>query len=128
MAAFAVTTVCFSCSKDDGGHGDYAQLIVGSWNLDTRYDSVDQIHEHEGAIYTFLSDGSGYSTFTDEGHEGDVKSWRWTISGSTLTLSVGSEQLSVQIQKLTENELIFVERYTENGISGEYTMYCSRIR
>lgn len=120
LFAFAAVLCCglTACSSDDdGGSGNYEELIVGSWKIVKEYEGgewdiydPDEIED----IYFFGPNGTGYNEGW-ETFDGNLYDWEdeftYELSGNRLTISYESysETDSWVIEKLTDTELVVQE-------------------
>lgn len=133
MAAFAVVTVCSSCSKDDdeGGKVD-SKSLVGTWSCVSQegYEIYDGEKDEWKDVYgndeyleiTFNADGTGRELYGEGDYEYTEK-FNWTLSGNKLSVKyAGDDEIeSVKVESLTSKQLVTVwEWVSSDGMEKEY--------
>ena len=134
MAAFAVMTVCSSCSKDeeDGGKVD-SKSLVGTWRCVSEEgyeiydgekeewkDTYNNPNEYWGIIFNADGTGVTYDYYNGEEYEDN---FTWKLSGNKLTIKHPEESDADvgTIESLTSKQLVTVyEWVSADGKEKEY--------
>ena len=118
-----------SCSNDDDSPSPATDSIVGKWNFSKLSTTIDGVTSPEfdyddndpGCPKDFLEFKTG-GVFNEGEYSGsscvlDSSSGTWTQSGSTITITEGTDVITVQLVSVTSTTLKVKVTETDNGVT-----------
>ena len=109
FTTLAIVVLCIgfsACSKSDNEPSSNNAAIVGIWGEES---SIEQY------VYTFNSDGTGKWEVYNGTTLDDYISFTYKVSGTTLTITGGSQVASMTIKEVTETKLTLISTFLDNG-------------
>jgi hypothetical protein len=114
ITAILFLCVFTSCNKDDNGDdGDEMsndELIVGTWTIDSRtvngtQDQLDECDLQFTVSFSANLDITTVEFFGNNCAESEQAAGTYTLNGTTLVVSQGTESITGEITNLTSNDL-----------------------